>query len=69
MTDNRFSILLVDDETNMRKIMTVTLQREGFDIIAVEDGAAALKVLAEQTHSGHHYRSENAGHRWNDPSS
>lgn len=45
MIDNDLSILLVDDEQNMRRIMEATLRREGFNTIPAEDGAAALRVL------------------------
>jgi two-component system response regulator AtoC len=39
-------ILVVDDEEAMRHMLSVMLTKEGFDVSSVEDGEAALKVLA-----------------------
>ncbi len=39
------TILVADDEPGMRESVARALRREAFDVIAVEDGAAALDVL------------------------
>ena len=36
------SILVVDDEPSYTEALTVSLRREGFDVRAVADGAAAM---------------------------
>lgn len=41
------SVLIADDEANLRKVLCALLGREGHETIAVEDGAAALKAVAE----------------------
>ena len=41
-------ILVVDDEEAMRHMLSVMLTQEGFDVSSVEDGEAALKVLAAE---------------------
>jgi DNA-binding NtrC family response regulator len=40
-------ILVVDDEPNMRKVLRALLEHDGYDAHLAEDGAAALKLLAE----------------------
>ncbi len=44
MTDQP-RILVVDDETNMRRILQATLQREGYDVTTAENGHAALNEM------------------------
>jgi len=39
------TILVVDDETNMRRIMEATLQREGFKTLTASNGKIALEIL------------------------
>jgi len=39
-------ILLVDDEPNIRQLARMYLEREGYRVEAVEDGAAALDAVA-----------------------
>jgi two-component system KDP operon response regulator KdpE len=39
----------VDDEAPMRKYLSANLKARGYDVLAAEDGAEALKVLAERT--------------------
>ncbi|MBN1880083.1 sigma-54-dependent Fis family transcriptional regulator [bacterium] len=48
MMESRLSILLVDDESNMRRIIEATLLREGYRVIPAEDGATALAILQRQ---------------------
>jgi two-component system cell cycle response regulator len=38
-------ILLVDDDDMLRKMMNVLLLKQGFDVIAVEDGPKTLEQL------------------------
>jgi DNA-binding response OmpR family regulator len=42
-------ILIVEDETALRETLTYTLEHEGFDVRAVEDGAKALSAALEHT--------------------
>jgi two-component system response regulator AtoC len=48
ITDTRPQILVVDDEPNLRRVLAVQLSRDGYDVHAVADGEAALKILQEQ---------------------
>ncbi|MDP2725741.1 MAG: response regulator, partial [Syntrophales bacterium] len=41
-------ILVVDDELNMRLVLSAMLKKEGFDVITASDGAKALKILKEE---------------------
>ena len=45
MTDAK-TILVVDDEANLRKVLSAMLRREGFDVLTAADGAEALDLLA-----------------------
>ncbi len=38
-------ILIVDDETSMRNLFTIMLTKEGYDVDAAEDGAAAMSLI------------------------
>jgi two-component system phosphate regulon response regulator PhoB len=40
-------VLVVEDESDIRGLMTMHLGREGFDVIAAEDGEKALKLVSE----------------------
>lgn len=40
-------ILVVDDQASLREVLTVMLQREGYDVESAADGAAALLLLSE----------------------
>ncbi len=42
------TVLVVDDNDNIRTIFKVTLQFKGFTVIEAGDGAEALKALAAQ---------------------
>lgn len=42
--DNR-TILIVDDESDLREILSYNLQKEGFDTLEAADGDSALKLL------------------------
>ena len=41
-------VLAVDDSPTIRKLLTMTLERQGFDVISAADGVEALTVLSEQ---------------------
>ena len=40
-------ILVVDDDRNLRKIIATNLELAGYEVVAAEDGNAALRVLDE----------------------
>lgn len=40
------TILVVDDEANLRKVLSAMLRREGFSVLTAADGAEALALLA-----------------------
>ena len=42
------TILIVDDEANMRRVLSALLRREGFKTLEAADGEAALDVLKDQ---------------------
>ena len=42
------TILLVDDEDSIQKLLTFPLQRDGYKIVAARDGEAALERFAEE---------------------
>jgi two-component system response regulator AtoC len=46
----RKQILVAEDEASIRRVLTVQLQADGYDVHDVADGAAALKALDE-----HHF--------------
>jgi len=41
-------ILIVDDEPSIRKVLSVQLRRLGHEVIAVDDGAAAIATLQQE---------------------
>ncbi|MCC7535742.1 MAG: sigma-54-dependent Fis family transcriptional regulator [Deltaproteobacteria bacterium] len=43
----RIQVLVADDEPNLRRVVSAQLSRDGYDVHAVEDGAAALEVLRD----------------------
>ncbi len=36
------TVLVVDDETNLRKVLGATLRREGYEVVLAEDGDQAI---------------------------
>ncbi|MBS1271682.1 MAG: Transcriptional regulatory protein WalR [Candidatus Marinimicrobia bacterium] len=42
------TILIADDEKDFLKILSYNLKKEGFDVIAVEEGKAALEALSKE---------------------
>ncbi|MFP4030840.1 MAG: sensor histidine kinase [Desulfococcaceae bacterium] len=47
MTDERTTVLLVDDEEDIRDILSIVLTDMGYDVLVVADGAAALSAFRE----------------------
>jgi len=43
-----FQILVVEDDTNTRKLMCAVLKQNGFETLQAEDGAAALEIMDKQ---------------------
>lgn len=46
MSENK-QILVADDEPNLRRVLSAQLTRDGFDVFAVDNGRAAIELLAE----------------------
>ena len=44
-TDGRGTILVVEDEPVVQRVVTSILQRTGFEVILAQDGARALEIL------------------------
>ncbi|MCP4804677.1 MAG: sigma-54-dependent Fis family transcriptional regulator [Proteobacteria bacterium] len=44
----RKRILIVDDEPSIRKVVSAHLAREGYDVVAAQDGGEAIEALSEQ---------------------
>jgi len=47
MAVERKQILIADDEPNLRRVLSAQLQRDGYEVHAVEDGERAVAALAE----------------------
>jgi DNA-binding NtrC family response regulator len=47
MLPERKQILVVDDEPNLRRVLSAQLARDGYDVHTAEDGAEALTLLGE----------------------
>ena len=43
----RRQVLIADDEANLRRVLAAQLERDGYDVVAVPDGAAAIAALGE----------------------
>ena len=39
------TVLIVDDETNLRKVLAATLKREGYDVVQAADGEQAVEIF------------------------
>ncbi len=49
MTDTeKKRILFIEDEENMQKIITSSLQEEGFEVFSAYDGESGIKMLEEK---------------------
>jgi two-component system response regulator AtoC len=47
MLPERKQILVVDDEPNLRRVLSAQLERDGYDVHTAEDGEQALQILKE----------------------
>ncbi|SKA25363.1 Response regulator receiver domain-containing protein [Trichlorobacter thiogenes] len=47
----RLKILIIDDEENMRHMLSVMLHKYGYSAELAEDGGAALKLLSEHSYN------------------
>ncbi len=47
MIPERKQVLIVDDEPNLRKILSAQLSRDGYDVMTAEDGEQGLAMLKE----------------------
>ncbi|HMJ10119.1 MAG TPA: sigma-54 dependent transcriptional regulator [Polyangiaceae bacterium] len=47
MLPERKQILVVDDEPNLRRVLSAQLTRDGYDVHTAEDGEQALQMLAD----------------------
>ena len=47
---NKYKILLVDDENSLREMLSILLQREGYQVENAADGAAALTLAQENNY-------------------
>jgi two-component system response regulator AtoC len=47
MLPEKKQVLIVDDEPNLRKILSAQLTRDGYDVMIAEDGAEGLSMLKE----------------------
>ncbi len=47
MLPERKQILVVDDEPNLRRVLSAQLERDGYDVHTAEDGEEALQILKE----------------------
>ena len=45
---DRPRILIADDEENIRRMLELHLVRDGFEVVTVPDGSAALEAMTEQ---------------------
>src|SRR5438046_9837284 len=43
----KLKILIADDDSLSRRMLKSTLERAGYDVVAVEDGTAATEALCE----------------------
>jgi nitrogen regulation protein NR(I) len=47
MLPEQRQVLIVDDEPNLRRILSAQLTRDGYDVLSAEDGEAGLALLRE----------------------
>src|ERR1700740_3515121 len=48
MAEKKFSILLVEDEENLRETLKLNLEMEGYDVTSAYDGAAAIQAVQKE---------------------
>ncbi len=44
-------VLVVDDESDVRKVVRMTVEKAGYDVIEAEDGEQAIKEIKKGEHS------------------
>jgi DNA-binding NtrC family response regulator len=42
-------VLIVDDEKSMRELLTITLEKAGYDVTAAEGGEAAIEAIRKDS--------------------
>lgn len=47
--ESRTLVMIVEDDTALRWLLSEAVEREGFEVIAAEDGAEALQLFRENT--------------------
>ena len=50
MSEGRGTILVVDDDSVLRRLLATVLKLRGFDVLVAEDGVQALEVLQHGDH-------------------
>jgi len=48
MNEQTWKILVIDDDEAIRKVLTVTLQDAGYEVLTAADGESGLKIFAEE---------------------
>lgn len=43
-------VLVVDDEDDIRRVLTITLEKEGYYVVNAEDGEQAIRLINEGEH-------------------
>jgi DNA-binding NtrC family response regulator len=46
--DSRGTILVADDNDDLRSLLTAILSREGYRVVEADDGASAVRLLGEE---------------------
>ena len=49
MNDVRRTILVVDDDSVLRRLLTTVLKLRGYQVIAVEDGVDAMRMMRDRS--------------------
>ena len=42
-------VLIVDDEKSMRDLLTITLEKAGYDVTAADGGEAAIEAIRKES--------------------
>ena len=50
MSEGRGTILVVDDDSVLRRLLATVLKLRGFNVLVAEDGVQALEVLQHEDH-------------------
>lgn len=65
MTNNRYKILLVEDEANIRTVMTAMLEAAEYQVILAETCSLALNLFFFLSTGCGYPGSGTSGHGWN----